>query len=385
VCYYLIVSNETQDLRKGKTFPIQDKKSGYSLMNTHAISKIYAALILALIVTSVVGASILVSGFRPASSNGNTSLVDMAGRFVQMPAAVNRVIILQSYWTEIACTIGASEKIVGIGKDVATSVFIPENVRNLTNVGSLFSGINLETIVALKPDVVITDFGYGKAGEIIKSLENLNISVICLFASSFQDQQNATLIIGKVLNAEQKALELVNYLDNGHRTITSVSSSIPQNEKPKVVICDLSVWGQGLVYTYINSSWGQTVINVGGINVALDEFANMSWAKINMEKILLWDPDMIIILGRDNATLTTQLKSLNGTAWDQLKAVKNNKVFGMLIGAKDKDAFLDWTPRVLIGEMQLAKYVQPTYFSGLDIASVKDSLSTRYYNSSLMG
>ncbi|MDD1775824.1 MAG: ABC transporter substrate-binding protein, partial [Candidatus Methanomethylicus sp.] len=301
-----------------------------------------------------------------------------------LPDTVNRVVILQSYWTEIACTIGAADKIVGIGKDVATSVFIPDNVRNLTNVGSLFTGVNLETIVALKPDVVITDFGYGKAGEIIKSLENVNITVVCLFASSFQDQQNATMIIGKVLNQEQKAMELVNYLDSGHHTVTSIAFQIPVAEKPKVVICDLSVWGQGLVYTYINSSWGQTVVNVGGINVAQSEFANMSWAKVNLEKILQWNPDVIIILGRDNATLTSQLNSLNGTIWDQLKAVKEHRVFGMLIGAKDRDSFLDWTPRMLIGEMLLAKYVQPQYFSNLDIGPVLDSLSSKYYNSTFI-
>jgi len=352
-------------------------------MNNHAIAKIHAMAILAIIVISVVTATALFTKPSLGATSGPISLVDMAERTVQIPANASRVIILQSYWTEIACAIGAGDKIVGVGKDISTSVFIPASVRNQTNVGSLFSGINLETVVALRPDVIITDFSYGKAAEIIASLENMNISVVCLFASNFQDQLTATQIIGKVLNAEKKANELITYLSYGQANITTISSSIPQNAKPEVLICDLSVWGQGLIYTYINSSWGQTVVDVGGINVALDEFANMSWAKVSLEKILAWDPDMIIILGRDNATLTSQLNSLNGTAWGQLKAVKANKVYGMLIGAKDKNAFLDWTPRMLIGEMQLAKYVQPTYFSSLDIDKTIDSLSTKYYNSSL--
>ncbi len=352
-------------------------------VKSRAATKIQASIFLAIIIGASVAAAYVASGYLGKSQSGPVTVVDMAGRSVSLPEKVERVIIMNTYWTEIACAVGAGSKIVGVGKDIASSVFIPEGVRNLTNVGSLFSGINLETVISLDPDVVIMDYTYGKALDIISILENKNVSVVCLTATSFQGQLNATLIIGKVLGAEEKAQQLVTYLSAEQAKITAVASSIPVASKPEVLICDLSVWGQGLVYTYVNTSWGQTVIDVGGVNMAMEEYANSSWVKISLEKILAWDPDIIIILGRDNATLTAQMSALNGTAWEQLEAVKEDKVYGMLIGAKENGCYLDWTPRMLIGEMMMAKLVNPNYYTGFDVEAVKSALSSTYYNSTL--
>jgi iron complex transport system substrate-binding protein len=352
-------------------------------LNKRALTKIQAAVILVLIAASTAAAAYVASGHIGGVPSGPVSITDMNGRTVQLPETVERAIILNSYWTEIACAIGTADKIVGVSKDVAPSAFIPDSVRNLTNVGSLFAGINMEAVIALDPDVVIMDFGYGKTTEIVQSLENLNISVVCLFASSFQDLLNATLLIGKTLGAEQKAQELVSFMTTTHSSITSIANSIPAEAKPEVLICDMSVWGQGLVYTYVNTSWGQIIVDVGGINVAIEEFGNSSWVKINIEKVLAWDPDTIVMLGRENATLTSQLDSLNSTVWGQLTAVKEGRVYGVLIGAKEKGCYLDWTPRVLIGESIVAKLVYPTYFSSIDVSAIKDTLTSEYYNMTL--
>lgn len=352
-------------------------------MNDRAVTKLQASIILVIIAGASVVAAFAASVHLQSGPTGPVTVVDMAGRSVALPEKVERAIVMNTYWTEIACAVGAGNKIVGVGKDISSSAFIPATVRNLTNVGSLFSGISLETVVSLDPDVVIMDYTYGKALDIISSLENLNVSVVCLTATSFQGQLNATLIIGKVLGAEEKAQQLVSYLSTEQAKITAVASSIPAASKPEVLICDLSVWGQGLIYTYVNTSWGQTVIDVGGINVAMEEFSSSSWVKISMEKILAWDPDMIIILGRENATLANQIASLNGSTWEQLSAVKDGKVYGMLIGAKEKGCYLDWTPRMLIGETMMAKLVNPSYYAGFDADSIKSELSPAYYNSTL--
>lgn len=352
-------------------------------MNNRALTKVQATALLAILAASIVAVSYVASGHVGGGAVGAVSITDMSGRTVWLPEAVDRAIILNSYWTEIACAIGATDKIVGVGKDVASSAFIPDRVRNLTNVGSIFAGINLEAVVALDPDVVIMDFGYGKTGEIVQSLENMNISVVCLFASDFQDLLNATVLIGKTLGAEQKAQELASFMSTTHSEVTSIAASIPDDTKPEVLICDMSVWGQGLVYTYVNTSWGQTVVNVGGINVAMKEFGNSPWVKIGMEKVLAWDPEIIIMLGRENATLTAQMNSLNDTIWGQLTAVKEGMVYGALIGAKEKGCYLDWTPRILIGEAMIANLINPTYFRSIDASAIKEALSSAYYNSTL--
>ena len=157
-------------------------------------------------------------------------------------------------------------------------------MKNRTVVGDIFTGVNLETVVALKPDVVITSTGYGKAEEIIKALEDQGIPVVRMFCQSLDYQLKAIRIIGKVFGSESKAEELVNYLSTKFNEIRSITSKIPENEKPKVLM--LSSIKECLVSTYSNSTWGRAVEDVGGINLAYRNIPGQAWPKVNVEIVL---------------------------------------------------------------------------------------------------
>ena len=349
-------------------------------MNNRAITKVHAAILLLVILVATVSAAFVFYNNVAGPSTGPLTVVDMAGRNVQVPSNVSRVIIINSYWAEIACTLGDSNKIVGIGSDVKSSYYIPSSVKNLTVVGDLFNGINMETVVGLNPDLVIMDTGYGKAADVINSLQSLNISVITLLPGNYSAEMNAIQIIGKALGSQQRSNDLVSYMQSGISNITTTVSQIPASQKPTVLICNLNVWNQGLIYTYSNSTWGNAVEEVGGINVGLQDSPTLPYFKVGLEKLLAWNPDIIIITGRTNDTLTSQLSTLNtnGT-WSQLKAVQNGQVYTVLVGSKEAGAYLDDGPRTMIGLMQLAKIIQPQQFQGLDIQKTADQLFAQFY------
>ena len=353
-------------------------------MGNIGITKVQAALILAVIVLSAMGASFLAIRSAQSASAGPTTIADMAGRTVQIPSSVNRIVILNSYWNEIACNLGAADKIVGIDRYSTSSYYIPSKVRNLTVVGDLFRGINLETLIALKPDLVIMDYGYGKTGETITALEGLNIPVVALVSNNFYDQVGAIRILGKVLNAEKSAGDLAIFMESRHSVLLSTAAWIPASERPKVLICKLDVWKERLIYTYANSTYGTLAEDLGGINVALRDFPDQSWPKVSMEKVLAWNPDVIIVLGYDNASLASQLDTVNNSSWNQLKAVKEGSVYTIMIGSKVAGAYLDWGPRMILGEMQLAKMIQPGYYANLDISGTAQMLFTQFYNTSAL-
>jgi iron complex transport system substrate-binding protein len=242
-------------------------------------------LLVVLIVAGML-AGVLFTQFWPSALSGPkyTTVVDMTRKAVNVPALVSKVVVLQSYWAEVAYLLGGSDKIVGISKYAQYSIWIPDSVKNRTVVGDIFAGVNLETVVALKPDVVITDTGYGKAEEIIKALEGQGIPVVRMFCQSFDDQLKAIRIIGKVLGSERKAEELVNYLNTKFNEIKSIASKIPKNEKPKVLM--LSSIKEGLVGTYSNSTWGRAVEDVGGINLAYRNIPDQACPKVNVETVL---------------------------------------------------------------------------------------------------
>jgi iron complex transport system substrate-binding protein len=339
-------------------------------MSDKALGKLPVIAILLIIILAVVATIFAFSPF---------TVVDMAGKTVQVPSDVKRVVIINSYWAEIACCIGAQDKIVGIGKDVASSVYIPTQVKNQTVVGDLFNGVNLETVVSLKPDLVITDYGYGKAGDLISSLQSLNIPVVEMSTGNFSTEINAVKLLGKVLNENDKASHLATYMQDGQASIDNAVASLNDTQKPRVLICNLNVWSTGLIYTYSNSTWGNAVEEVGGINVALRDYPDLPWYKVSFEKLLAWNPDIIIILGRDNVTLTSQLESLN-SSWNLLTAVSSGNVYTLLIGSKVQGAFLDDGPRTYIGLMELGKIIQPSRYQSMDLNSSVSDLFTKFYS-----
>lgn len=340
-----------------------------------SVKALSVALVAIIAVSSVV---ILLSGGYLNGGSG-VKIVDMSNRTVRMNYTANRVVILESYWTEIACVLGAQDKIVGIGSYVTSSVFIPDSVKNKTVVGNIFSGVNIETVLSLKPDLVIMDYGYGKAEDIVKSLEGAGIPVITLFAKNFEDIAKATVIIGQALGKAERAQSIASYINGLHSQLITNASRIPSDDRPRVLICNLDVWKDGLIYTYSNTSWGNVVVDVGGINVAHEGFGDKSWVKVNMEQVLLWDPDIIVIVGRTQSTLSSQISSMNDTNWLSLRAVREGRVYPVLTGSYDLSSYLDWTPRMVVGELQLAACIQPSHFASFNWTSVRDQLMDGYY------
>ncbi|MCS7103460.1 MAG: ABC transporter substrate-binding protein, partial [Candidatus Korarchaeum sp.] len=137
----------------------------------------------------------------------------MLGRKVSLKSPVERAIILQSYWAEVAYVLGAEGEIVGISKGVSQSTYLPDRIRNKTIVGDIYTGINIEAVISLNPDVVITDTGHGKAEEIIKNLENYGIPVVLMFPTTAEDQLKAIEIIGTIFGKVERANELISFLE----------------------------------------------------------------------------------------------------------------------------------------------------------------------------
>jgi len=307
------------------------------------------------------------------------SITDFRGRVITLSKPADRIVVLSSYWVEILVALGAADKIIGIGSYVPYDDYLPPSIKNKIVVGSVFKGVNIEQIAALNPDIVIMDCGYSKADEIIEQIENLGIPVIGLFMKSINDEIKAIDILGRIIGAEDRAEALKEFIITKYQYLTSKPSTIPEDQRLHVVmISGSSILKEGQLTVYANTSWGKSIEDIGGINIALREFPNEKWAKIDFETLAAWDPDVIIITSSVSKIQETLDKIESDSKWHILKAYKENKIYVVPCWSSI-GGVLDWGPRDIIGREYLAKVIYPDVYSDIDWRNDMEHLLKEFY------
>jgi len=160
--------------------------------------------------------------------------------------------------------------------------------------------------------------------------------------------------LGKILEKDQKALEIVNSLE---QRIQNIRNS--QNyEKPNVLALE---W---LEPFFTAGHWIPEMIEVsGGINM-ISKTGEHS-RRMDMGEIVESNPDVIILMpcGFDTQRTVSEYDAIlkDNSGWNSLKAVKNNQIF-----AVDANSFFSKPSiRTIDGLEILAKIIQPERFDDL--------------------
>lgn len=313
-----------------------------------------------------------------------TTITDFRGKNITLEIPVERIIVLQPYWAEVLQALGAGDRIVGIGKWVKYDEYLPSQVRDKPVVGTIFTGVSFEKILALHPDVVITDYGYGKASEIISKLENLKVKVVGMFVSRFSDEIKAIKILGKLVGADDRAEKLIDFLTQRYNKILFKAKAIKGGERLRAVfISGSSILRGGALSLYANTSWGHAIEDAGVVNIALEKFPDGKWPKIDFETLAKWNPDIILISSWSTSKTQKILDHIDkDQKWHDLKAYRNRRIYvapcGMRIGG-----VLDWGPRDIIGREYIASILYPEIYKDIDWGLDMEQLLTKFYGLSI--
>ena len=164
--------------------------------------------------------------------------------------------------------------------------------------------------------------------------------------------------LGKILQQEQKALEIVNSLQ---KRIKNIQNS--KNKKtPRVLALE---WIEPF---FTAGHWVPGMIELaGGINL-ISKTGEHS-RRMNIDEVLNSNPDIIILMpcGFDTDRTISEYNSIlkNNHAWNSLNAVKNNQIF-----AVDANSFFSKPSiRTIEGLEILAKIIQPDKFTDLSVSA----------------
>ena len=310
-----------------------------------------------------------------AQSDQKIKVVDYNGRAVEVSANMTSIVSLDPDATRILVALGAGDSITGIEATAKSCPVLKKvfpQVEALTDVGSISQGtLSLEKLADLKPDVVFLRGLYPDTAEKIQG--ELRIPCVCTYGSvkTVDDFLKTIKVIGRTVNRENRSLELSGLIENKMAEINAIASSIPDDQKKRVIYI-APPFTKDLLRVIYNPHL--CVYNAGGVNVAYtsDKISPGvgPWQTVSLEQVAGWNPDMIFIHG---LSLLTVQDVLNNSDWKDLKAVKDQKVYKVFAVSTGYDPSM-----LVLSTMQMAKIMYPDKFD-FDFQEQADQVCLQIY------
>lgn len=263
-------------------------------------------LIVALLLVCVCG---LPACYRPTPAAREVKLrsfTDDLGRTVQLPEKVDTVVSLAPNLTEIVFAVGGGAKLVG----VTTFCNYPAEAEAIRRVSDTQKP-NIETIIALKPQVVFVSTA-SQLEAFTKTLDQQNIRVFVTSPNTLDGIYASIEKIGQILGNDQSAGALVQGLK---ARAANAGGKIVYGSAPKVFV----QIDKEALYTIGSESYiTDLVARAGGVSATAD--LATAYPKISRETALAMNPDVIVISESEGNREPNE-------AFRNSPAVKNGRVY----------------------------------------------------------
>ncbi|MEL4015766.1 vitamin B12 ABC transporter substrate-binding protein BtuF [Dryocola clanedunensis] len=204
--------------------------------------------------------------------------------------AAPRVISLSPSNTELAYAAGITPVAASAWSDY------PPEAKKLEQVAN-WQGMNLERIVALKPDVVLA-WRAGNAERQVNQLAALGIRIVWLDPTTVDGVISALRELGQYSPTPAKATESADKLA---AEFAQLKSQYARSAKKKVFL----QFGQHPLFTTGTGSLQNEIVEVcGGQNIFAD--SRVPWPQVSREQVLARKPQAIIIAGDTAQVLAVQ-------------------------------------------------------------------------------
>lgn len=302
-------------------------------------------------------------------------VTDMAGRTVEIPEKLDKVACISGPSYEKVFLLGQADKIVIKNPGASSSPWALKTYANNKNILKMNApkDPNIEELIK---DGVQTVF-FWDFPEPLAKLESSKIPTVVTQISEnnpdsvksfIEFEKKEVRLFGDVLGAEakSKADEWCNYFDEKVKYVTSKTSGIPADKRPKVYY----IGGPDALSVFARNSYPEWYIDMaGGVLVSKDTKEEMD-AVVTMEEALKWNPDYIF-MGRVEKTDII----LKDPKWSNVSAVKNGNVF------LSPDGVMYWdygSEGVLLMEY-IAQKLHPDLFKDLNMVSEVKDYYKRFY------
>jgi iron complex transport system substrate-binding protein len=322
----------------------------------------------------------------PLQTAARVTVTDSMGRSVTVPVNPERIVVFNSYAADAICALGAADNIVGAPStavtDLANIPLLSQKIANAQNAGSE-SSPNLAQILSVKPDIM---FGPVTQSQSLTSvLQQKGVPVVLLDCSRIDTIGSDLKTMGIILGRQQRAANLISFLDKYRQLVADRIEEIPASQKPRVY------WEAADDYTVAGPDTpdGRLLSLLEAKNVTGDLKAPATTLAPN--RVIAANPD-IIIKAQESASSASSTSGYSSgymvtsdamqqqrdliasrAGWDHINAVANDKIFVLSRTVVDG-------PQSVIGLLYAAKWLYPDRFQDIDPAGVQAGMLKQYYD-----
>ncbi len=358
-------------------------------MKTKKLSIILLALITVL----------MLCAFSAAAEEGEITITDMIGREVTVvPGSYQRVVCIGAGALRMYSYIGDVSLLSGV-EDI-DNLSLAERPKMFDSVARPYmlaysdvfetlpscgvGGPNAQTaeaekILSCEPDIVISEFEDVEKEDALQ--EQLGVPVITLKSGSggvFDENFFATMrLLGVIFRNEEKAENLVSFIQSEREEISSRTADIPEEEKPAVYICGLGNWG---TTNHLMTAPNYISFSIANVKNVVTGLANNGIQPIEEEKFTALGEDMDIIIM--DAAAVKNIKPL---------FAEDPEMFAASKAWNDGEVYLEMAYNAyytnyeiaLLNTWFIAKSVYPDRFEDIDMTAKINEVTQAFYGMDL--
>ena len=304
-------------------------------------------------------------------SYAQQTITDMAGRTVLLKKNTSRIISTFKPASLCVFSLGLEDRLVGIDtssrRDRLFQAVMPD-VDSITAVGSKSAGLNFETMITLKPDLVIL-YAQKDGIALAQKFKKMDIPAIIILPETFDSITTSLEIIAAASHEPDRAVRVKTAMNTLLFKISERTDTIPEAEKKTGYFAS----PRGLFSTATGNMLQDEMFHMAGIsNVAHD--LNGYFQDISPEQLINWNPDIIFFsqhMGR------LPVKTFENPAFQTIKAVRSGRIY------KFPSNLAPWdfpSPLSVLGVLWLGNKAYPDIFKDIPMEKTIDDFHRILFN-----
>jgi iron complex transport system substrate-binding protein len=279
-----------------------------------------------------------------------TVALDVYGTPIVLPATTpQRIVSLLPGTSEILAGLHLQKRVVAV--DYYTDY--PPELASLPKVSNVNSNYNVEQIVALKPDLVLSWGGETKQYD--QQLKNLGLDIVDLPTTNFSGVLQQILLIGRLTFTEDTAVSLVNQLQ---QQINQIKATVAGTTAPKVLL-EVDNSTPGKPYIFGGGSFGDEILqDAHAINIFHNNTSNGGYPQVTDEAVINANPQFVI-LTEDPAYGGNPALVYKRSNWSSIDALKLHHVYHINVNIMQHPS-----QRLVDGLRCVVQIVHPDKFPG---------------------